>query len=199
MPMPRLNTDSISASAISPARWTSAKISGSRQRDRAMCASASGGSTRLRLPGSPPPVMCANACTSTPARNAREHRRVDHARPQQLVGQRSSRAGPGRVVERTTGAIEQRASRQRVAVAAQTRARDADDRVADRHVARQHLLPLDRADHEADEIELARRHQLRVLRHLAAEQRGARPGDTPRPPRPRWSPATSGSSWPIDR
>ena len=38
-------------------------------------------------------------------------------------------------------------------------------------VARQHLGAFDHADREADEIELARLHHARMLRHLAAEQR----------------------------
>ena len=39
---------------------------------------------------------------------------------------------------------------------------------------RQHVRPVDDADREADEIELARLDQTGMLRHLAAEQRAAR-------------------------
>ncbi len=101
--------------------------------------------------------------------------RVDHARLEQ-TRRRAVWCEPGHAgrVERHARAVEQRGPGERVAVAAQTGTREADDAVAGAHVARQHLAALDDADREADEIELARLHHAGVLRHLAAEQRAAR-------------------------
>ena len=84
------------------------------------------------------------------------------------------RARPGRVVEPAAGAIEQRAAGERVAVAAEAGAGEADDHVAGLHVAREHPTALDDTHREADEVELAGLHEVGVLGHLAAEQRAPR-------------------------
>src|SRR6476620_9139558 len=81
------------------------------------------------------------------------------------------RAFPGGFVEAAAGALEERAPRERVAVAPQPGTRDADHDVALAHRDRQHLLALHDSDREADEVELADVHHSRVLRHLTAEQR----------------------------
>ena len=69
-PTPRLKTRAISSSSISPRRWISRKIRGTSQLPRSTTASQPVGSTRLRLPGMPPPVMCAIACTPTARQSA---------------------------------------------------------------------------------------------------------------------------------
>ena len=61
--------------------------------------------------------------------------RVDHARADQLVAERVVRALPRGVVEAAAGAVEQRLAGERVAVAAQPRAGEADDDVARLHAA----------------------------------------------------------------
>ncbi len=68
MPMPQLKTRSISA-ATPPVRASQAKTGGGAQAVASSTASVPAGSTRGRLPGSPPPVMCAAAFTR-PARCA---------------------------------------------------------------------------------------------------------------------------------
>ena len=59
MPMPQLNTRSISASTIPPRRCSQSKIGGRGQRDGSIRAWTPFGNTRGTLPGNPPPVMCA--------------------------------------------------------------------------------------------------------------------------------------------
>ena len=103
--------------------------------------------------------------------NRRERGRVDHTRPQEFVGERRLRAGPRWFIERATRTLQQCPTRERVPVAPQTWTRDADDGVADRDVLRQYVVPFGRTDDETDEVELARRHELRVLGHFAAEER----------------------------
>ena len=87
----------------------------------------------------------------------------------------SDRSAPGHAGSSSerAAAIEQRAPRERVAVAAQPRTRDPDQPVAGAHAARQHARAFDDADREPDEVELARRHEVGMLRDLAAEQRAA--------------------------
>ena len=67
MPMPQLNTRSISSAATPPVRASQANTGGSRQQAASSTATVPSGSTRGRLPGRPPPVMCA-AAFSSPAR-----------------------------------------------------------------------------------------------------------------------------------
>src|SRR5581483_3014300 len=93
--------------------------------------------------------------------------RVDDARDEQLVAERAVLAGPRGLIERPLRDLEQRAPGQRVAVRAQARARDADDRVAGTDAGGEHTVTLDDPDREADEVELARLHDAGVLGHLA--------------------------------
>src|SRR5262245_28269640 len=90
--------------------------------------------------------------------------RVDDAGPQELFGERMVRAGPGGPIEGASAAIEQRRARERVAVTAQSGTREPDDAVAGTYALRQHLVALDDADRETDEVELTRCEQTRVLR-----------------------------------
>ena len=55
-----------------PVRAISAKIGGGVQVERSTTAVTPGGSTRARLPASPPPVTCANACAPASAARARQ-------------------------------------------------------------------------------------------------------------------------------
>ena len=82
------------------------------------------------------------------------------------------RAAPRRIVETAAGPFEQRLARQRVAVLAEPGAGEADDDVTGAHARGQDAGALDNADGKADEVELARLHDV-VLRHLAAEQRAS--------------------------
>src|SRR2546429_3473397 len=62
IPMPRLNTRRISPSDTSPARISTRNTGGHDHPRASTTASHPAGSTRTRLPGIPPPVMCASAC-----------------------------------------------------------------------------------------------------------------------------------------
>ena len=70
-------------------------------------------------------------------------------------------------------AVEQRAPRERVAVAPEARARDPDEVVTGTHALGQQLRALGHTHREAHEVEVARRHGIRVLGHLAADERAA--------------------------
>ena len=113
-----------------------------------------------------------------PAPEVAQRGRVDHARPHELLAERMVGALPSRFVEPAAGPFEQRPARQRVAVAAKTRTRETDDAVAGTHGRGQQTRALHHAYREADEVELARLHDVGVLRHLTAEQRAPR-GATP--------------------
>ena len=84
------------------------------------------------------------------------------------------RTTPRGTVERTPSTVEQRTTSERVAVAAQTGAREADDRVAGSYFGGKDLAALDDADRETHEIELTGIENARVLRHLAADERTPR-------------------------
>ena len=192
MPRPRLNTWSISSSETSPAGLDLGEDPGLFPRATADHARRSrSGSTRTRLPGMPPPVTCANPWTGTSRARARASR-ARRSRSASSSSSASEWCAPGHAgsSSRRPARSSSAATRERVAVAAQPRARDADDAVAGAHVAGQHLGPFDDADRETDEVELARLHHARVLRHLAAEQRAARARGILRrhPPRSRRSP-----------
>ena len=119
--------------------------------------------------------MWATACTSTHTLDGQHRRRIDDRRPQQLLGQIVVRALERRAVERPRRLIEQHAPSQRVAVGAQSRRRQSDERVARLHpLARDQAIALGHADGEADEVELARFHRAGMLGHLAADERAAR-------------------------
>src|SRR5439155_1657963 len=80
IPTPRLKTRRISPSDTSPARISTRNTGGHGQARASTTASHPAGSTRTRLPGMPPPVMCASACRrgrtgAAAARHARDDRR----------------------------------------------------------------------------------------------------------------------------
>ena len=93
IPSPRLKTCSISSSATSPAACTSAKIRGSSQVPRRTTASQWSGRTR-EVAGQ---AAAGDVGEGVHGRGAaaRHRRRVDHARPEQLVAERVVRAPPG--------------------------------------------------------------------------------------------------------
>ena len=106
-------------------------------------------------------------------------RRVGAERPRQLFLVRP--------LERQVPAGEQ-APDEREAVRVEPGRRQPDDRVVrlrGRPVEQQ--VPLDDADARAREVERGRIHQARVLRRLAAKERGSPPAGSPRP-RPRRAP-----------
>ena len=72
IPTPMLNTRSISGPVIPPRSASRPNTAGGVQVARSSTAPASGGSTRARFAASPPPVTCANACTSHPPASARQ-------------------------------------------------------------------------------------------------------------------------------
>ena len=109
----------------SPAAWISAKMRGSSQSPRCSTASQCAGRTRARLSGRPPPVTCGERVHVDPLAQLPHRGRVDHARADQLVGERVVRARPRGVVEPAAGAVEQRPAGERVAVAAQPGAGEA--------------------------------------------------------------------------
>ena len=123
----------------------------------------------------PPPVTCANACTST-CRAQLEHRgRVDHARAR-AARRRASGA------RRPTRARRARGRRGRAARVGRASSRCSADpgsrcRRSRRPAARRAgriVAPLDHADREADEVELARLHEVRgapTSRRRAARSR----------------------------
>ena len=139
---------------------------GSRRRSaaRPMCprattASQRSGSTRARLPGMPPPVTCANACTSTvagaaSASRARRSRSAGAARRRASGARPATRARRGRG-RRGRGAQRARAS-SRCSAGPGSRSRRCGRRRARRCGSTS--AALDDADREADEVELTRLH-----------------------------------------
>jgi len=63
MPMPQLKVRYISKSSTPPISCSQSKIAGRFHARASITARTPSGSTRGTLPGSPPPVMCAAACT----------------------------------------------------------------------------------------------------------------------------------------
>ena len=101
--------------------------------------------------------------------------RIDHRRPQQLVGQAVVRPLPGRRVEVAATDVEQHAAGERVPVGAQARRQEPDQAVTGRHRQPGHdPVALSDSDGEADDVEVAGGHGPGVLGHLPADQRAAR-------------------------
>ena len=122
MPTPQLNARSDSSrgtpcSSMQPHRRRAAPTCRGRARP-----SSPSGTTRAVLPASPPPVMCAKACTrSTPS--SRDQRQavagVDAGRLEQLLAQRPVQPGRGGVQVEAGGAHDP--ADQRVAVGVEAR------------------------------------------------------------------------------
>src|SRR5713101_4717575 len=81
------------------------------------------------------------------------------------------RAMPCRVVEMASGAVEQCLARERVTVATQPGTGHADDDVARAGARGKDTRTVDHSHGKTDEVELARLHEVRMLRHLTTEQR----------------------------
>src|SRR5262249_3368090 len=112
-----------------------------------------------------------------------QHRgRVNDARTEELVGERVMGARPRRSVELAAVDIEQRASGERVPVATQAAAGEADDRVAGSHTGGKRPRPLHAAGGGADEGEILPPHDPPALPPLAPQEPAAPPAASPRAP-----------------
>ena len=101
MPMPQLNTRSISASATLPCSWSQAKSGGAVQLPRSMRARELSGRTRGTFSTRPPPVMCARPLTGIALQELQHGFHVDARRLEQHLAQRAAvEASPTRSARR---------------------------------------------------------------------------------------------------
>ena len=113
--------------------------------------------------------------------DAEQRARVQASGLEQHLADRS--AERGRVVGVADARVRQNVAHQREAIAVQTARRDRDDQVAMLDALRaEHRIRLDGSHRGARDVVLVRLHQARVLRGLAAHQRGAGLGAGARDP-----------------
>ena len=191
MPRPRLKTRSISSSATPPASATTPKIARLRPRSPADLGAEPLGQHPGEVPGDPAPGDVGEGVDLDVAGQATQGRRVDDARPDQLLAQRHVGSRPGRLVQPAVARLDQDLPGQRVPVRPQAGAGDPHHTVTGPDAPGEPPVRLDDAHGETHEIELPRLHHPGVLGDLAADEGTARLDAAV--PRPR---SRSPRSWP---